>query len=64
MSFGFGVGDFLAVLKLANGLRKDFVAAPTQLRSIHTEFVPSYHSRALNLSRRATLTGTQVEGPD
>jgi hypothetical protein len=41
MSFGVSVGDFVAVLSLANKLRKDFVGAPSQYRSIAKEFVPS-----------------------
>jgi hypothetical protein len=39
MSFGFGVGDFLAVLELANKIRRDFVGAPTQFKDISNEFV-------------------------
>ncbi|KAL4914990.1 hypothetical protein BDW62DRAFT_213048 [Aspergillus aurantiobrunneus] len=34
MSFGFGVGDFLAVLQLASTVRKQFVDAPGQLQAI------------------------------
>ncbi|KAF7546323.1 hypothetical protein G7046_g9333 [Stylonectria norvegica] len=34
MSFGFGVGDFLAVIKLVNTVRKDFVDAPEQFQAI------------------------------
>lgn len=30
MSFGFGVGDFLAVIQLANKIRKDFAGAPSE----------------------------------
>ncbi|PNP55551.1 hypothetical protein FNYG_15490 [Fusarium nygamai] len=37
MSFGYGVGDAIAVCQLATKLRKDFVSAPGQLKSIHTE---------------------------
>ncbi|CAG7985724.1 unnamed protein product [Penicillium nalgiovense] len=37
MSFGFGVGDFLAVIKLANETRKAFVEAPVQFKSISNE---------------------------
>ncbi|PKS10137.1 hypothetical protein jhhlp_001887 [Lomentospora prolificans] len=37
MSFGFGVGDFLAVAKLARKVRKDFVGAPAQLEGIAKE---------------------------
>ncbi|KAH8727136.1 hypothetical protein GQ44DRAFT_128599 [Phaeosphaeriaceae sp. PMI808] len=34
MSFGFSVGDFLAVIQLANKIRKDFVGAPSQFSDI------------------------------
>ncbi|CAG7937923.1 unnamed protein product [Penicillium salamii] len=34
VSFGFGVGDFLAILKLANTVRKQFKDAPGQFKSI------------------------------
>ncbi|GLB16234.1 hypothetical protein AtubIFM61612_006078 [Aspergillus tubingensis] len=37
MSFGFGVGDFLAIIQLANKIRKDFVEAPAQLRDLSDE---------------------------
>ena len=37
MSFGYGAGDFIAVCKLANTLRKDFVNAPAQLKAVHAE---------------------------
>lgn len=40
MSFGFGVGDFLAVIKLAEALRSRFAGAPEQYKSIATEMVP------------------------
>ena len=30
MSFGIGVGDFLAVIQLANKIRKDFAGAPNE----------------------------------
>ena len=49
MSFGFGIGDFLAVIKLANKVRKDFVGAPKQFQEISTEcalFTISYISYA------------------
>lgn len=39
MSFGFSVGDFLAVLELANKIRREFVDAPTQFKDISNEFV-------------------------
>jgi hypothetical protein len=39
MSFGFGVGDFIAVLKIANTIRKEFVGAPDQFKDISDECV-------------------------
>jgi hypothetical protein len=32
MSFGFSVGDFLAVIQLANKIRKDFASAPSEFK--------------------------------
>lgn len=37
MSFGFSVGDFLAVIGLVTQLRKDFLDAPSQLRDLSAE---------------------------
>ncbi|KAH8193937.1 hypothetical protein TruAng_011895 [Truncatella angustata] len=37
MSFGFSVGDFLAVIELANRVRKDFAGAPDQFQQITHE---------------------------
>jgi hypothetical protein len=37
MSFGFSVGDFIAVLQLANDIRKQFVDAPSQFKAISEE---------------------------
>jgi hypothetical protein len=37
MSFGFGVGDFLDVLKLVREAQKRFVDAPSQFNSISNE---------------------------
>jgi hypothetical protein len=39
MSFGFGVGDFIAVFELANKVRKEFAAAPSQFKAISDEYV-------------------------
>ena len=39
MSAGFGVGDFIAVLQLANNTRKQFVDAPSQFKAISEEQV-------------------------
>jgi hypothetical protein len=32
MSFGIGVSDFLAVIQLANKIRKDFAGAPSEFK--------------------------------
>ncbi|KAH7031050.1 uncharacterized protein B0I36DRAFT_349186 [Microdochium trichocladiopsis] len=37
MSFGFGVGDFIAVIKLVKKIRTDFADAPKQFEHISTE---------------------------
>lgn len=37
MSFGFSVGDFIAAIKLADGLRKRFVEAPEQYKTMKGE---------------------------
>ncbi|KAJ5637543.1 hypothetical protein N7490_007422 [Penicillium lividum] len=37
MSFGFGVGDFIAVIGLARRIRKNFVGAPSQFLEISAE---------------------------
>jgi hypothetical protein len=42
MSFGFSVGDFLAVIELANKIRKEFVDAPSQFKDISDECVFSH----------------------
>jgi hypothetical protein len=39
MSFGYSIGDFLALLQLANELRKWFEDAPTQYREVSNESV-------------------------
>jgi hypothetical protein len=39
MSFGFSVGDFIAVIELAKEIRKDFVDAPSQFKAISEEYV-------------------------
>lgn len=39
MSFGFGVGGFLAVLRLVNKVRRDFLSAPSQFKDIFDELV-------------------------
>lgn len=37
MSFGFGVGDIIAVANLANKIRQRFVDSPEQFKAIATE---------------------------
>lgn len=39
MSFGFSVGDFVAVYQLANKIRKELVDAPSQFKDISDESV-------------------------
>jgi hypothetical protein len=41
MSFGYSIGDFLALLALANELRKRFEDAPSQYRDVSNESVPT-----------------------
>lgn len=38
MSFGFGVGDILAIVNLANKIRKEFVDAPLEFKAISEEY--------------------------
>jgi len=38
MSFGFSIGDFLAVLELANTIRKEYGDAPKQFKAILDEY--------------------------
>jgi hypothetical protein len=35
MSFGFGIGDFLAVFRLANDLKDCFAQAPPEYKGIY-----------------------------
>jgi hypothetical protein len=37
MSFGFSVGDFLAVIELINKIRREFISAPSQFKNISNE---------------------------
>jgi hypothetical protein len=37
MSFGFSVGDFLAVIELTNKIRREFISAPNQFKYISDE---------------------------
>ena len=39
MSFGFGLGDFVAVYQLADKIRKEFANAPNQFKDISDEWV-------------------------
>jgi Holliday junction resolvasome RuvABC ATP-dependent DNA helicase subunit len=76
MSFGFSIGDFLAVIKLANEARKAFVEAPAQFKSISDECVdpefdlaysvPSIHlsgvlMKVINRVRNLSLVLQDVE---
>jgi hypothetical protein len=57
MSFGFSVGDFIAVIELANKIRKDFVDAPSQFKAISDE----YAVLATLLSNTDSVNGTGSE---
>ena len=37
MSFGFSVGDFLAVIELTNKIRREFIGALSQFKNISDE---------------------------
>lgn len=39
MSFGFGIGDIIAVSDLAKQIRKDFLASVVECKSITDEYV-------------------------
>jgi hypothetical protein len=39
MSFGFSIGDILAVIELASKIRKEFIDAPSQFKDIPDEYV-------------------------
>jgi hypothetical protein len=39
MSFGFGVGDFIAAIELVKKIRKEFTDAPSQFKGISEEYV-------------------------
>ena len=51
MSFGFGVGDFLAVFELASKIRKEFAGAPRQFKDISAEYVTRAGGPAIANSR-------------
>jgi hypothetical protein len=38
MSFGFGIGDFIAIIQLTNEIRKSFIGAPEEFKSISVEY--------------------------
>jgi hypothetical protein len=38
MGFGFGVGDFIMAINLANKVRKEFIDAPSQFKDISEEY--------------------------
>lgn len=39
MGFGFSIGELLAVIQLTNKIRKEFVGAPDQFKTICDELV-------------------------
>jgi hypothetical protein len=51
MSFGFSVGDIIAVVTLANKIRQRFVDAPEQFKAISEEWVTSVVSLHILMSR-------------
>jgi hypothetical protein len=51
MSFGFSVGDIIAVAILANKIRQRFVDAPEQFKAISEEWVTSVVSLHILMSR-------------
>jgi hypothetical protein len=48
MSFGFGITDFVAMVKLTNKTREQFPGAPLKHQSIKELISPSVHSSAIN----------------
>ncbi len=47
MSFGFSIGDFLAVIELAKKIRKDFADAPNEFKGALDVYVPMTQERSL-----------------
>jgi hypothetical protein len=47
MSFGFSVGDFLAIIRLADDVRGCFVQAPKEYKAISGEYDNSFLSLLL-----------------
>lgn len=72
MSFGFSVGDFIAVIELANRVRKEFVDAPSQFKAISDEcvfiqtiiFKANYLCRVRSLSIVLQDVEDRLSGPD
>lgn len=52
MSFGYSVGDFAALLKIANDLRNSFAQAPKQYNAILNEY-EMLQDPATNVTRNA-----------
>jgi hypothetical protein len=63
MSFGFGVGDVIAILDKAKKLRDRFADAPAQFKAISTEYVCriSLSSKLTCSKRVSNLTGVLRE---
>jgi hypothetical protein len=56
MSFGFSIGDIIAVFELANKIRKEFIDAPSQFKAISDE----YAALATLLSSTDSVTGLEA----
>jgi NACHT domain len=62
MSFGFGVGDFLAVIQLANDIRNDFTSAPSQFAEVSDLYAALAEMKAKLTSNRAESLSTILNG--
>ena len=60
MSFGFSVGDFIAVIELTNKIRKEFVDAPSQFKGISDECVILTRLWALGHANCFNLIGLEA----
>jgi hypothetical protein len=55
MSFGYSIGDFIAICQLASQLRERFADAPSQFKAISNEYVLANNSQSKpNRSYRVT----------
>ncbi|KAK9772537.1 putative Ankyrin repeat-containing domain protein [Seiridium cardinale] len=63
MSFGFGAGDFIAIIKLAHKVRRDFAGAPDQFQQITADLTAKYescHERAKRVWERLQWEPNEV----